>query len=157
MSQLIEPQHKEIRTLLRVIGPCILLVGLIFTIIGFASSLSSFGSFGPPRYFWCVFIGMPLIFIGSVICMYAFMGALSRYTANEMTPVGKDVVNYMAEGTKDAIRDVAAAVSEGLQAGASSREAPIICCPKCHADNEAPANYCKVCGASLTNLAVKRS
>ncbi len=146
-----DPQHQAIRALLRVIGPCIVLVGAIFTIVGFGSVFSTMGSLssGPPRYFWCIFVGFPLLFVGGAICQFAFMGAVGRYMANEGAPVGKDVVNYMAEGTKGAVRDMAAAVGEGLRGGASTKEVRVVRCHKCNADNEESANFCKACGAAL--------
>jgi hypothetical protein len=149
MSKQIDPRHTEIRDTLRVVGPAVVVVGLIFTAIGLGSFFSAFGTFEPPRYFWCVFVGFPLIALGIAICSYAFMGAVSRYMADEVAPVGKDVVNYMAEGTKDAVRDVAAAVGEGLRAGGPSQEARVVRCHKCNADNETSANFCKACGAPL--------
>ena len=120
MAKQIDPRHTEIRDTLRVVGPAVVIVGLIFTAIGIGSFFSAFGTFEPPRYFWCVFVGFPLMALGIAICMFAFMGAVTRYMADEAAPVGKDVVNYMAEGTKDAVRDVAAAVGEGLRALARS-------------------------------------
>ena len=42
-------------------------VGLIFLIIGMASFFSAFGGGGPPRLFWCCFVGMPLLFVGGVM------------------------------------------------------------------------------------------
>ncbi|MCI0492222.1 MAG: zinc ribbon domain-containing protein, partial [Planctomycetes bacterium] len=67
----------------------------------------------------------------------------------EVAPVGKDVVNYMAEGTKGAVRDMATAVGEGLRAGTPAKEVRIARCYKCNADNEATANFCKGCGTPL--------
>lgn len=149
MSQQIDPQHTQTRDILRVVGPAVIIVGLIFTAIGIGSFFSSFGSFEMPRYFWCAFVGIPLLGLGSLICKFAFMGAVSRYVANEIAPVGKDVVNYMAEGTKDAVRDVATAVGDGLRGGAFAMETRGVRCHKCNADNEARANFCNGCGASL--------
>ena len=130
MSQQIDPRHSEMRDILRVVGPVVVIAGLIFTAIGLGSFFSSFGSFQPPRYFWCAFVGLPLIALGGAICKFAFLGAVTRYMANEVAPVGKDVVNYMAEGTKGAVRDVAAAVGEGLRAGAPSKEVRVVRCHK---------------------------
>jgi len=149
MSQLIDPQHNEARNALRVVGPSVLIVGILLTVIGLGSFFASFGTFGPPRYFWCVFLGLPLMGLGGAICKFAFLGAVSRYMANELAPVGKDVVNYMAEGTKGAVRDVAAAVGEGIRAGAGPKEVRVVRCHKCNADNEPAAKFCKGCGASL--------
>jgi hypothetical protein len=151
MSKPIDPQHDDIRSLLRFVGPSVVFVGLIFTLIGIGNFFSSFGSFQPPRYFWCAFIGLPLLALGSGICKFAFMGAVSRYIADEVAPVGKDVVNYMADGTQDAVRTVAAAVSEGLHAGASREQEPAVRCPKCETDNAPGAHFCKTCGAPLAN------
>jgi hypothetical protein len=145
----LDPGHNDIRDLLRVVGPVVLAVGVIFMIVGIGSFFASFGSFGPPRYFWCAFVGIPLMAVGGAICQYAFMGAVSRYIADEVAPVGKDVINYMAEGTQDAVRTVASAVGEGLRAGSPGQEAHGIHCPKCDTANEASANFCKSCGAPL--------
>src|SRR5262249_10134630 len=117
MSTHIDPGHEDRRRPLRILGPVVAGIGLVFTIIGIASFFSSFGTHESPRYFWCLFVGLPLLAIGVMISMFAFLGAVTRYTANEVAPVGKDVVNYMAAGTKDAVRDVAAAVGEGFRAG----------------------------------------
>ena len=66
------PQHREARSVLRVIGPVIALAGLVLTIIGIGSFFSSFGSFGgSPRYFWCAFLGLPLLAVGSGITKLA--------------------------------------------------------------------------------------
>ncbi len=150
MSQHIDPNHKDVRTVLRLVGPLVVGLGLIFAAIGIGSFFMSFGSFEPPRYFWCAFIGLPLIGLGSTICKFAFMGAVTRYTANEIAPVGKDVVNYMADGTKDAVRDIAGAIGEGLSSSSDNHEVHVIRCHKCNESNEASANFCKSCGTSLS-------
>lgn len=149
MPHQIDPLHTQTRNFLRIVGAAAIIVGVIFAVIGIGSFFSSFGSFEPPRYFWCAFVGLPLIALGGAICKFAFMGAVSRYMANEVAPVGKDVVNYMAEGTKGAVRDVAAAVGEGLLASAPSKDVRDVRCHKCNADNEDHANFCKGCGAPL--------
>jgi membrane protease subunit (stomatin/prohibitin family) len=63
--------------------------------------------------------------------------------------VGKDVINYMAEGTQDAVSEIAQAVGEGLSrahAGTTVHKA----CPKCHAENDPEASFCSSCGTALT-------
>lgn len=153
----IDPRHEEVRAVLRVVGPAVALVGLLFIIVGigsFFSFFSSFGTFGAsgfPRYIWCAFVGMPLMVIGLVISKFAFMGAIGRYMAGEVAPVGKDVVNYMAHGTQDAVREVAAAIGEGLRSSPAG-ERSALACPSCRADNEADASFCKSCGAPLGKL-----
>src|SRR5262245_47588762 len=110
MAEPVDPQnsqHTDIRMLLRIVGPAIVIVGLIFTIVGMVSFFSAFGGFEPPRQFWCAFVGLPLIVFGGAISQFAFAGAVARYMADEMAPVGKDVVNYMAGGVKQSVRDMA--------------------------------------------------
>ncbi len=149
MPQHIDPGHRERRLSLRVIGLMVLGIGLLFTAVGIGSFIAAFGSFDRPRYFWCALIGIPLVGVGAAICQFAFMGAVSRYMANEVTPVGKDVVNYMADGTRDAVRDVAAAVGEGISSSYTGPHVQVVRCHKCNENNEASANYCKSCGSSL--------
>lgn len=67
-NKLQSPQHTNIRTLLRVGGPLIVGVGLFFIIVGFGSFWASFGSLEPRWFFWCVFIGMPVLLVGILMC-----------------------------------------------------------------------------------------
>ena len=121
MSKLQTPKHKGIRSFLRVAGPLVAGVGLIFLIIGMVSFFSAFGS-GPPRLFWCCFVGMPLLFVGGVMCMFGFIGAVSRYTAAEQVPVATDAINDLAEGTQGAVKTVARAVAEGVKEAQTERK-----------------------------------
>ena len=82
--------------------------------VGFGSFFASFGSFEPPRYFWCAFVGMPLLFVGTAMCMYGYLGAFYRYVAGESAPVAKDVVNYMGENIQPGVKAVAKAATEGI-------------------------------------------
>ena len=144
------PRHTEVRSVLRVVGPALLLVGLILTVIGMASFFSSFGTGGMPRYFWCAFIGLPLMGLGGGICKFAFLGSIGRYVAGEAAPVVKDTLNYVAEGTAPGIEKVARAVAEGISGKASGGGSKtVILCHKCNEKNDADARFCKRCGAAL--------
>lgn len=149
MDDHIDCQHQQTRSTLRLLGPCIAGVGLVFLIIGIGSFFSSFGSFGPPRYFWCAFVGMPLLFVGGVLSKFAFLGSMTRYMANEVAPVGKDTFNYMATGTKGAVRDLASAVGEGLRSGVPAQASEVVRCHKCNEANDGDAKFCKNCGEAL--------
>jgi hypothetical protein len=140
----LNPGHSSTRGVLRVVGPLLVAVGLIFTIAGIGSFFSSFGTFEPPRYFWCAFVGLPLVALGVAISKYAFMGGLFRYVAGETAPVAKDTFNYMAEGTQQGVRTMAAAVGEGLRGSGTELH-----CGKCGQPNDPDARFCQKCGASL--------
>ncbi len=58
---------------------------------------------------------MPLLFVGGVLCMFGFMGAVARYSAAEHVPVATDAINDLAEGTQGAFKTVARAVAEGVK------------------------------------------
>ena len=149
MKQQIDAGHQETRSVLRAVGPLVAITGLVFVIIGLGSFFSSFGSFEPPRHFWCAFVGMPLLAVGIGICKFAFMGRVARYVVNEVAPVGKDTFNYMASGTKDAVRDLAAALGDGLRSGGSAEPTRLIRCHKCNTDNDADAKFCNSGGSPM--------
>ncbi len=153
----INPKHGAIRQLLRVVGPVLAGLGLLLIAIGFGSLFSGFSSFGggdpfgPPRHFWCVFAGMPLLFVGVVMSMFGFMGAVARYQAGEVAPVGKDTFNYLAEETQGGVKTVATAISAGLAEGRASTEKTTPC-PKCHHLNDGEAKFCDECGAPMSRI-----
>ena len=138
----LNPGHNVVRQVLRIVGPLTMAAGLVFTAIGLASFFSSFGSFGPPRYFWCAFIGLPLTGVGAAITKFAYMGSILRYFSAEAAPVGKDTFNYMASGTRQGVRDVVSAVREGLSGGEGE-------CPQCRHKNDVDARFCDNCGQPL--------
>lgn len=92
-----------------------MVAGLVFLIVGLVSFLSAFDGAGPPRLFWCCFIGMPLLFVGGVMCLFGFMGTVARYTAAEQVPVAAEAMTDLAEGTQGAVRTLARAGAEGVQ------------------------------------------
>jgi ribosomal protein L40E len=140
----LNPGHSTTRDILRVVGPLLGAVGLIFTIAGIVSFFASFGTFEPPRYFWCAFVGLPLVALGVGITRYAFMGRMFRYVAGETAPVAKDTFNYLAEGTQPGVRAMATAVGEVLRGSGSE-----LLCAKCGQANDSDARFCRKCGANL--------
>jgi hypothetical protein len=116
-NQLQSAQHSSIRTILCVGGPVIAGAGLLFMIVGIGSFFTAFTaapSFEFPRFFWCAFVGIPLLFVGTAMCMFGFMGTFQRYVAGESAPVAKDVVNYMGENIQPGVKAVAQAVTKGV-------------------------------------------
>ncbi|HVJ81274.1 MAG TPA: zinc ribbon domain-containing protein [Planctomycetia bacterium] len=142
-----DPKHEATRKLLRFLGPTIAGAGLLFMAVGLFSFFGSFGTGEFPKYFWGMFVGMPLLFVGLVLSKFAFLGAVMKYAAHETAPVGKDVVNYMASGTRGAVRELASAAREGfLNEPAAAADA----CPKCRAPLADGANFCSSCGTAMT-------
>lgn len=117
--QQINPNHKNQRKVLRIIGPALLLMGLCFVVIGFVSFFAAFSGNGRPDKFWCVFVGMPVLFVGAVLTKFGYMGKVARYAAGELAPVGKDSFNYLAAGTQSGVADVSEAFHSGKVEAAS--------------------------------------
>lgn len=149
----IDPGHKQARSVLRLVGPVIAALGLILTVAGLGSFLIALAGGAPPRYFWLALIGLPLLFVGSTLCLFGFIGKMARYGAGEMAPVGKDTFNYMAGGTEDGVRTVAKAVGEGigtgLVAGQTTGPEAKLRCHKCNNLVDTDAKFCGECGVAV--------
>ena len=145
----IDPGHATVRDLLRILGPIIAIAGLVLMVVGIASFFSAFGTMRPPRYFWCAFIGMPLLGVGIILCKFGYAGKVARYMAGEIAPVGKDTINYMADGTKDSVKTIATAIGEGLRGGQDSSQQTMVRCHKCNALVDAAAKFCGRCGQAI--------
>ncbi len=115
LKQLQQPAQASIRNGLRIAGPIIFLIGLLCVVIA-AVELFTAGN-EPPRHFWLGFVGLPLMFVGGVLCMYGFMGAVARFAAGETAPVATDTLEFVAEDTKGAVETVAKAVAKGVVEG----------------------------------------
>ena len=72
---------------------------------------------------------------------------LTVNVAEELAPVGKDTFNYMADGTKDSIGDIASAIGEGL--GIKGDDGTKVRCQKCNNLADDNANFCPDCGEVL--------
>ncbi len=142
-------KQRQTRENLRSIGILVTAVGAIFTLVGLGSFFSAFGSFEPPRYFWCAFIGMPLIGLGTSLMRYGYMGAVTRYVAGEVAPVAKDTINYLADGTDGALQTIGKAVGAGMAASAGQSVDALVRCHKCNRENARDAKFCSQCGAAL--------
>ena len=151
-TEQLNPGHLKMRSFFRYAGPIVSVIGLVMVVIAFVSFFSSFAAFEsgvdePPRYFWCGFVGLPLIFVGMVLSSFGYAGAVMRYHAAEVAPVAKDVTNYIAEETQEGIQTVAKAVATGLHQGAN--EASAQACTNCGTKNDSSAKFCDECGTKL--------
>ncbi len=139
----LDPGHSEIRAALRVFGPLLPMIGGGFLIAALVDFFRAFGGSGPPRLFWCAFVGMPMLGVGVALTKLGFTGAVARYVAGEIAPVGKDTLNYVAEETEEGLEALAGAVGRGLRGqtrGAGTT--PGVRCHKCNAVNDAEAGFC---------------
>lgn len=149
-EQQIDPGHGNVRRALLIVGPTFLATGAVLMVIGFASFFMAFGGSEPPRYFWCAFVGIPLLFIGGAMTSFGLMGKVARYQAQEIAPVAKDTLNYMAEGTREGIKTVAGAIAGGLrEGGLGNGSQTMVRCHKCNALIEAEAKFCGRCGQAV--------
>ena len=145
----LDPGHSTSRQFLRMLGPTTAALGLLLTVIGFGSFLSSFGSHEMPRYFWCAFIGLPLLGVGVAMSQFGFLGSFICYVSGETAPVQKDTFNYLAHGTREGVKTLASAVGEGLAEGIGKDRQAVKRCLSCDHENDSDAKFCKNCGSSL--------
>jgi hypothetical protein len=75
---------------------------------------SAFGGMEMPRYFWCGFVGLPLMALGGAMCQFGYLGDVARYVSAETSPVAKDTANYLAEGIQPGAKAVAKSIAEGV-------------------------------------------
>lgn len=147
MRRLHHPAHSTHRSALRFVGFVLALVGGGFTAVGLLSFVGAMAGGGMPQQFWCAFVGLPLLGLGTMLLKMGYFGAVTRYVAGEVVPVAVDATNYVVANTTDSLRQAARAVGEGLrgEGPANSNEA----CPACRAPQPSDANFCSVCGAAM--------
>jgi len=148
-SRAINPHSNAQRTLLRLVGGVLTVVGGIFALVGFASFFSAFGGTGAPDKFWCVFVGLPMLGFGMMLLKMGFLGTAARYVAGEVAPVATDTLNYVADETHDSVRKVAGAVASGMRDAQRSTATPQVACRQCGHDNDHDARFCDQCGGAM--------
>lgn len=95
MTYKASPRHTQSRNVLRVLGLMGLLIGISLVMVRFASFFRAFGSFGTPKYFWCAFIGFPIIALGLVLLKMGFLGVAAAYVSDEVAPVLGKAAGYI--------------------------------------------------------------
>jgi ribosomal protein L40E len=134
-----DPRHDKVRGSLRLFGPVV-------------SFFSAFGTLQPPRYFWAVMVGLPLIGVGLAMSQIGYFRDVARYYLKEGEPVVRETYNTMADVTNQAVETMAQAVGRGLSSGmgaGSLSQSRTILCHRCDAANPADAKFCNQCGAAL--------
>jgi uncharacterized membrane protein len=144
-AEQINPGHRRLRRVFRIVGPIVAVAGVAGIVTAFANFAWAFGHFDrTPHLFWMGFVGVPLLFVGLVLCNAGYAGAVARYAAQEHAPVAADTLNYLAGETAPAVRAVADAVR-----GSLARQPRA--CPSCAAANDANARFCDSCGTQLSS------
>jgi hypothetical protein len=158
-------ENKALKKKLRVFGITLLLLGGLLMMIG----LIDFFSPGMPELFFLIFMAMPILFAGSVMTMYGYMGAVARYSATQMAPVAKDTINYMVDGTKASVTGLASGIIKEVKGtpkvetcdhcGHEVQKGKKFCihcgkkllvhCPSCDHANLQSAQFCADCGTKL--------
>jgi hypothetical protein len=112
--------HDQARAGLRSLGFLLVVAGGVLMAIGLCSFFGSVGqTFGPgpisglprsmdaaiPHYFWCAFVGMPLLGVGIALLKFGYLGAVARYAADEVepavAPAARDLAHAVAAGVRD--------------------------------------------------------
>ncbi len=144
-----ETGNSGTRIALRVAGIALMGAGALLSAVGLWSFFSAFGTFQPPRYFWAVMVGFPIIAVGASLTGLGYMSAAMRYYTGEVTPVATQTFKSMAEGMSGGVETIAKAMARGMSSRSGS-EAESLLCEKCNAVNGADAKFCQQCGTPLS-------
>lgn len=142
-KEFITEKHLKQRTMFRTVGPIILGIGFLCSLIA-AIDLFTLSPFEEPEYFWLFFIGFPLLAIGFFICSLGFGSTIVKYQSREIAPIAKDTINYLANETKDGIETIAQAVQKGKSTVVEAKR-----CNLCKELNKIEAKFCNECGNPL--------
>jgi hypothetical protein len=145
-------QQASVRTVLRILGPVLLTLGLILTIAGIASFFSAFGSLSGemPRNFWMAFIGLPLVAIGLALTRVAYLGPATRYVAGEVTPTLRDTLGALGIGSGESVCASCGARNDPDSRFCDACGKPLSrLCAACGEQNDADAQFCDSCGKPL--------
>jgi len=171
MNQPLMQNDPKLKKKLRFFGPVLLFVGGVLIATAMIDFFVAIDTMQAPSLFYLFFLAMPFLMAGAIITRFGYMGSVARYTASEIAPVAKDVTNYMIDGTKDQIIDLAdgilgrklAKAQEPAKAcyrcGEVANPGAKFCdrcgvplaktCPKCHVENDGDAAFCQQCGERL--------
>ena len=82
-------QNNRVKNILKFVGILLLLAGFTFAIIGFSDFFKAFSNKEKPAFIWCMFLGLPLMGLGSGFSVFAFrreICSLSNDTSLDKCP-----------------------------------------------------------------------
>lgn len=150
------------RLFFQVVGPMVLIAGVVCMTLGFLSMTKDMGNFGsgPPKLVFLLALGIPLMFVGLVLSGLGYKRWFAQYTTSELSSVASQTVNYLGDTTQEGVRAIGQALREGIQeapregsrespgVGMESGKSPLAFCPSCGSRLVADARFCHRCGAS---------
>lgn len=140
-DEFVTEKHRQTRNTFRFIGPLIVAVGVILTVIA-GIDFFTLEMFEEPTYFWLFFLSIPILFVGISLCSFGYGGKVAEYQAREYAPVAKDTIQYLAKETIPAVKEISKSINSGKQ----SEE---ITCSQCDHKNKPDAKFCNGCGEKL--------
>lgn len=158
-------EHQKVRSFFRLLGPVLLISGLVCIVLAFIDFFTM-DPFEEPGLFWLFFLALPLLFVGFVLSGLGFGGAVAKFQSREYAPVAKDTFNYLAKETTPGVKEIANALQQGSTASlnchncqqpnairakfcADCGEKLVRTCRSCEQDNTIDARFCNHCGTSL--------
>ena len=114
-------QNNRVKNILKCVGIFLLLAGFTCTIIGFVDFFKAFSSNEIPSLIWCMFLGLPLMGLGSGFSMFAFR---------------REIISSASENALDLL-------STTLDNAQQNEKC------KCGHENEPSALFCSACGQPL--------
>jgi len=169
------PQHRKVRTGLRIAGVTLMVIGVVLLMTGFTGFVSAFVNTENPTnqpnfgQMLLMIPGLLMVGIGAKMCLLGWAGSIAKYGVREGAPAAAEGVNLVGMGATPGIKAIATAVGAGLRED-RTRVACQSCgdlqlsdarfcdgcgagmgsaCPSCGTTGEALAKFCTQCGASL--------
>ena len=147
-NDIYQNKYSKLNKVLRILGFIFLPLGIICTLTGMIDFFVAASKFGTPNLFFLCFIGMPLIFVGTICLINGYRKQINQYHSSQTAPVAKDVANYMIDGTRDSLTKTAASINEAISTN-SNTSINVNVCEKCGEKNPIDAKFCSNCGSKI--------
>lgn len=129
-------KHEKTKKILKIVGPIVLVFGLVGFVTGIVLIFSSEENFVP--FIWLPSVSVFLIFIGFSLSAFAYRREVARYLKNDSIPI----INEASEELKPSFKNIASAFNDGKN--------DTKCCPKCGQKVDDESKFCTNCGTPLT-------
>ena len=145
-NDIYQNKYSKLNKVLRILGFIFLPLGIICTLTGMIDFFVAAAEFGTPKLFFLCFIGMPLIFVGTICLINGYRKQINQYHASQTAPVTKDVANYMIDGTRESLTKTVTSINNSINS-TSSDSTNVNICEKCGEKNPIDAKFCSNCGS----------